>query len=487
MSAKAELKAKQVTDLLEKISALVSSRTDLTTAENVNDSGEELVQLYASLPTCDLEGSLQHLLSETSFLQYRGMVLEDTVPKALRFLLQTQGLSALLDSTKSSCELSSGVLTSHMLLDRTASECIHLLPPPHAGLATVVGGKPHNNSLLGILNRCKTAVGTRTLQCWLRQPLVDLEPLQKRQDAVAALVEDSIGRDRLRDEGLSGLSGTDLDKLAARVGTYKETVVGSTSAALECLYKLYCLSTQHLPRLCVALKEIVDNNPSAPILLKQTAEGLILVMNELTRCQDLAEAVLDMDEAPRNFLVKSNFNERLEELRGELDGVEAELERCHDSMNQEWSDVSGQPVGQVRLELFGNSEWQFRLPKTNDSKTLQSQTSVTVHRLLKNGVYFSTKELRQLSQAKQDLLHEYDSQQRQIAVDACKVAASYTPVLERASALVGDIDVLASLAHVAAYNPNGYCRPELTDGEEDGMGIVVSLLLLEGQTCWLWC
>ena len=48
------------------------------------------------------------------------------------------------------------------------------------------------------------------------------------------------------------------------------------------------------------------------------------------------------------------------------------------------------------------------------------------------------------------------------------------PVLERCSVLLAELDVIASLAHVAAYSSNGYCRPEMTDGEEDGLGIEVS-------------
>ena len=170
-------------------------------------------------------------------------------------------------------------------------------------------------------------------------------------------------------------------------------------------------------------------------------------------CHALVEAVLDLDEAPRNYLVKPDFSDELKEVRKDLDQVDAEIEDCHAQRNKEWSELSGQPEGQVRLELFSGTEWQFRLPKTNDQKILQAEMPhVQVHRTLKNGVYFSNKELWQLSQRKQDLLHEYDTQQREIVVDACKVAASYTPVVERTSALVGDVNVLANLAHVAAYN-----------------------------------
>lgn len=54
-----------------------------------------------------------------------------------------------------------------------------------------------------------------------------------------------------------------------------------------------------------------------------------------------------------------------------------------------------------------------------------------------------------------------------------KVAGSYQGPLERTNELVAQLDVLVSLAHVAAYSPHGYCRPTMTDGEEDGMGIIL--------------
>jgi DNA mismatch repair protein MSH2 len=68
---------------------------------------------------------------------------------------------------------------------------------------------------------------------------------------------------------------------------------------------------------------------------------------------------------------------------------------------------------------------------------------------------------------------EYDRLQRDICKNAMSVACTYVPVLERASLIVAEIDVLASLAAVAALSPNGYCRPIMTDGEEDGLGIEV--------------
>ena len=45
-------------------------------------------------------------------------------------------------------------------MDRTAAEAIHLLPPKTgSGQALITGGNAMNNSLYGVLNRCKTRMG----------------------------------------------------------------------------------------------------------------------------------------------------------------------------------------------------------------------------------------------------------------------------------------------------------------------------------------
>lgn len=70
-------------------------------------------------------------------------------------------------------------------------------------------------------------------------------------------------------------------------------------------------------------------------------------------------------------------------------------------------------------------------------------------------------------------------------MNVMQVASMYVPVLERTSELVAQLDCLCSLAHVAAYSPTGFCRPVLTDGEDDGLGIVVSCVLSVLHDTWV--
>mmetsp|Transcript_27365 Transcript_27365/g.61832 ORF Transcript_27365/g.61832 Transcript_27365/m.61832 type:complete len:693 (+) Transcript_27365:1-2079(+) len=390
------------------------------------------------------------------------------------------------DDTRGSVRIVRGTLDSHLAIDRTAAEAIHLLPPRSSGAALLQGGNDANNSLYGVLNQCKTKMGSRTLEVWLRQPLTDLEAIMRRQNAVAKLFDESIGRDRLREEGLASLRGMDLDKLARRLTAYgrakaNDTPLGSTSKALESLYQVHQLANTCLPPLLEVLEELTGNDEQQDeendCILNLAYQGLNKKCFELEKASDLAEKVIDFDEAPRNFLVNSTLNSELCDLKADLDGVQEELEALHADMNSQWEEIKGKS-DQVKLEDVaekGNTScvWQFRLADSNAIKLLSTELNqdVKVSKILKNGVWFTTKELDQLGSKKKGLMEDYQDKQRAIVVNCMSVAATFVPVIERCSVLLAQLDVIASLAHVAAYSSNGYCRPQLTDGEEVGLGI----------------
>jgi DNA mismatch repair ATPase MutS len=82
-------------------------------------------------------------------------------------------------------------LAQYMKLDASALAALNLLPAPNGA-----GGK--YGSLFGLLNRCKTAQGTRLLRVWLKQPLVNLWEIEKRQQLVEMFVEDTETRAALQ-------------------------------------------------------------------------------------------------------------------------------------------------------------------------------------------------------------------------------------------------------------------------------------------------
>ncbi len=71
-------------------------------------------------------------------------------------------------------------------------------------------------SLLAVIDKTVTPLGSRLLADWLANPLTKLDAINARLDAVARLVEDGALRDALREE-LRGIY--DLERLLARVAT----------------------------------------------------------------------------------------------------------------------------------------------------------------------------------------------------------------------------------------------------------------------------
>lgn len=82
-------------------------------------------------------------------------------------------------------------LSAYMRLDASALRALNLMPGPNDGANKTM-------SLFGLLNKCKTALGTRLLAQWLKQPLLDLSAIQDRQTLVEAFVLDTEVRQMLQ-------------------------------------------------------------------------------------------------------------------------------------------------------------------------------------------------------------------------------------------------------------------------------------------------
>ena len=98
-----------------------------------------------------------------------------------------------------------------------------------------------SGSLLGCLDRTATAMGARRLKQWLSYPLVELDPIRRRLDAVEELLE----RGDLREELAGRLKGiADLERLNGRIG-----MASAGGRDLRSLHDSLC----HLPGLLESL------------------------------------------------------------------------------------------------------------------------------------------------------------------------------------------------------------------------------------------
>jgi DNA mismatch repair protein MSH2 len=76
-------------------------------------------------------------------------------------------------------------------------------------------------------------------------------------------------------------------------------------------------------------------------------------------------------------------------------------------------------------------------------------------------VHFTTPQLERLADRYKAIDAEYQSQQQGLVSKAVETASTYLPVVEAASTVIAELDVLTSFATAAALSPNGYVRPVL--------------------------
>jgi len=151
-------------------------------------------------------------------------------------------------------------------------------------------------SLLGILDSCSTAMGKRTLRRWMEQPLLDIEMITKRQDAIGELLDDMVLRGQIK-TGLAGIY--DLERISARIG-------GDLAS----------------PRDLLALRNSIGAVHSLANTMMQCHTPLLMEIAGLDRLEDIFE-LLDRsikEDAPLTIregnIIKTSYNPEIDELRG---------------------------------------------------------------------------------------------------------------------------------------------------------------------------
>ena len=80
-----------------------------------------------------------------------------------------------------------------------AVSALNLFPPPDI---TNRSSAYKWQSIMGVLDRCKTSQGRRLLSQWIKQPLRSLEIIKDRHDIVESLYKDQSIRDSLHKQHL---------------------------------------------------------------------------------------------------------------------------------------------------------------------------------------------------------------------------------------------------------------------------------------------
>ena len=318
---------------------------------------------------------------------------------------------------------------SYMLLDRSTRRNLEL--------CETMREKAKRGSLFWVLDKTKTAMGARTLRHCIEQPLVDKERIDERLGAVAALNDNAISREELR-EYLAPIY--DLERLIGKISYHSAN-----------------------PRDLIALKQSLSMLPAIRYTLTSFEADTILhslgeKMDELEDlCSRIDRAI--SEEAPLSVreggIIRDGYHEEVDRLRqAKTEGknwlaqlLEEEKERT-----------------QIKnLKIKYNKVFGYYLEVTNSFKDMVPD-DWTRKQTLANAERYTTPKLKELEDTILGAEDKLFTLEYNLFCEVRDTIYDQLVRVQKTAKIIGKVDMLASLAVVAERC--NFVRPEIaTDGK----------------------
>ena len=302
-------------------------------------------------------------------------------------------------------------------------------------LTETLRSKEKRGSLLWVLDKTKTAMGGRLLRRWLEKPLLDPVEIRSRLMAVRDLTEDMVTREEL---ALCLKEITDLERLIGRIvyGTAGGRDLVALSAGLHRIPKVH------------------DLLATLPAALFQRLRKQLDELSDL--CQHIDSALVE--EPPFSVrdggIIREGYSKEVDQLRNVMTNSKDLLV----DIENRTKETCG--IKNIRVKYNKVFGYYIEVSKSQTDLVpadwVRKQTTVNSERYINQEL----KELEHTILSAKDRITdlEYD-----LFCQVRQAAADQVETIQQTAAAVAQIDVLNSLAVVAASNH--YCMPEVDESD----------------------
>lgn len=290
-------------------------------------------------------------------------------------------------------------------------------------------------SLLDVLDRTVTPMGSRTLHRWLLFPLKDIKQINERLNVVDAFFRMPEERDELHDQ-LAHVG--DLERLISKVAADR-------------------IGPREMLQIRNALQAVA---PIKQICLSAEEPALRAIGEQLNECETIRERITreireDASVAARGEYILAGVDSELDELRSiAYSGKDYLLK-----IQQRESQATGIPS----LKIGYNNVFGYYIEVTNTHRDkvpgewIRKQTLVNAERYI-------TQELKEYEEKILTAQDKIDVIQLRLFNELVAAVAGYIPALQLNAAMLARLDVLNSFTRVSAENH--YNRPVVDDSLE---------------------
>jgi len=363
------------------------------------------------------KGFLEGRLTEGSYTDY------DIWTRATAGLLRYVG-----DTRKSSLEhirnIQNYVPEKFLVLDATARRNLELT-------ANIIDGRK-KGTLLGVMDRTVTSMGARTLRSWLEQPLMDINDINMRLDAVGELKDTFMVRMEIME-----LLGNvyDLERLTAKL------IMGNVNG-----------------RDLIALKVSIDQLPHIKKTLeKASGDALSVIRSEIENLSALSEAIgrALVDQPPlaitEGGIIRNGYNPEVDELRKSSGGGKDWL--------LEFEAREREKTGIKNLKVGFNKVFGYYIDVTRSYYDMVPEHYIR-KQTLANNERFITEELKEMETAILGAEEKLIRLEYNLFVELRNELATHGRSLQKTSKALCRLDAFCSLAETA--DRENYCRPEIS-------------------------
>ena len=353
-----------------------------------------------------------------------------------RLPLAVRAAGAILDYLRETQK--AGVTQITTLRTYSTERHMALDPQTRRNLELFEGGRwgDRSASLLSVLDRTKTSMGGRTLRAWVGHPLLDLDELRRRQDAVGWFHRSALRRDRV-----IALLGTvsDVQRLLNRVRTFTATPRDLVSLAA---------SLESAPY----LKEILSEDDDADAVsfvadgIADTSEVVALIRSAIADDPPVS--------AGDGKVIREGFSTEMDAIRNSALEAQQYIARL-ESRERERTGIKSLKVGYNRV--FG-----YYIEITNANLKFAPDDYVRRQTLV-GGERFITPEMKEYESrvlSAQDRMADLESQ---LFRNVCAQVVEHSGVIGETARAIALVDVFCALGDVAALN--GYVKPELSESD----------------------
>lgn len=286
--------------------------------------------------------------------------------------------------------------------------------------------EPQGTSLYSVLNRCHTPMGKRLLKDWILSPLQDTDVIKKRQDSIAALIDDK--------------------SLAYKLGEllFRCRDIARSIGRMS----LHMASPSDL----LAIRETLNCLPEIKALVKSSAALSVWSDNrDLSQLSSLLSAAV-ADSVPRfardGGVIKSGYDPELDKWR----------ERASNSASwlQKFEENERQRTGIKTLKAGVNKVFGYYIEIAKGSLDKAPPDYVRKQTLV-NAERFITEELKNFEK---DMFRAEDEMlaiEEKIYAFLIRETLSMSAAIQKTAAFLASLDVLLSLAEIASERR--YVRP----------------------------